>query len=365
MSLITKQDRISVRQFAAVPSLVGLPEITRSARSLSTSIELEEGCMVTKLVKYTHRVVYFVKNACDGDPGDVENIIKDLAIVPFTNFTLDKPCNLAFLESYIHTSLDVYAFIAITPSLSTLDNLIQMVKSDNDYRQSEMDEIGRLYPRKLDFTAPCYVDPEYELVALHPEHFLPNGSSLLVCDPVTQGHKLYVVAQDRCLRESTDPNSNPFPPFHHRAKARGRDLHPNVFLVALNAEMKFRRYLKMVRANAPPAPLPDHVLALMHRTIELVDLLYWWPISTKGSSGSEEQRMDKDKDSQIPPDSWARSRLKRHELRPTSIWPEDMDLEARKARGMALMSGHDPAFYDSDDAYGMMDDTDNPLTSWK
>jgi hypothetical protein len=190
------------------------------------------------------------------------------------------------------------------------------------------------------FTAQCYVDPEYELVALHPEHFLPNGSPLVVYDPVTQGHKLYVVAQDRCLRESTDPNSNPFPPFHHRAKARGRDLHPNVFLVALNAEIKFRRYLKMVRANAPPAPLPDHVLALMHRTIELVDLLYWWPISTKGSSGSEEQRMDKDKDSQIPPDSWARSRLKRHELRPTSIWPEDMDLEARKARGMALMSGH-------------------------
>jgi hypothetical protein len=71
MSLITKQDRISVRQFAAVPALVGLPEITRSARFLSTSIELEEGCMVTKLVKYTHRVVYFVNNARKGDPSDV------------------------------------------------------------------------------------------------------------------------------------------------------------------------------------------------------------------------------------------------------------------------------------------------------
>ncbi|KAH9961705.1 hypothetical protein BGW80DRAFT_1357980 [Lactifluus volemus] len=347
MSLITKQDRISVRQFAAVPALVGLPEITRSARFLSTSIELEEGCMVTKLVKYTHRV---------GDPGDVvRNIIKDLAIVPFTNFTLDKPCNLAFLESYIHTSLDVYALIAITPSLSTLDSLIQM---------SQMDKTGHICFRKLDFTAQCYVDPEYELVALHPEHFLPN-SPLVVYDPVTQGHKLYVVAQDRCLRESTDPNSNPFPPFHHRAKARGRDLHPNVFLVALNAEIKFRRYLKMVRASAPPHL--SQIMSLLLCIGQSSSLISFTggPVSTKGSSGSEEQRMDKDdEDSPAPSDSWARSRLERHELRPTSIWPEDMDLAARKARGMALMSGHDPVF-DSDDAYGMMDvGTDTNVTAW-
>jgi hypothetical protein len=126
MSLITKQDRISVRQFAPVPALVGLPEITRSAQPLSTStslqgpecelevdLELEEGCMVTKLVKYTHRVVYFIKNTSKGDPVEVvsrlsarkcclaaespqENIIKDLDIVPFVNFALDQPCNLAF-----------------------------------------------------------------------------------------------------------------------------------------------------------------------------------------------------------------------------------------------------------------------------
>ena len=83
-----------------------------------------------------------------------------------------------------------------------------------------------------------------------------------------------------CLRESADPNSDRFPPFY--AKARGYDWHPNVFLVVLNAETKFRRYLEMVRARPLPPPLPDHVLALMHRTIETVNLLYWWPISTKG-----------------------------------------------------------------------------------
>jgi hypothetical protein len=157
----------------------------------------------------------------------------------------------------------------------------------------------------LKFTAQCYTDPEYELVALHPEHFLPNGSPLVVYDPVTQGHKLYVVARDRCLRQSVDPNSDPFPPFHHHAKARGEYLDPNVFLVALNADIKFRRYLKMGCTRPPPTPLPDHVLALMHRTIELVDLLYWWPISTE--------------DSQTSSDSWACSKLKRHEIRAMSI----------------------------------------------
>jgi hypothetical protein len=179
------------------------------------------------------------------------------------------------------------------------------------------------------FTAQCYVDPEYELVALHPENFLPNGSPLVIYDPATQGYKCYVVAQDRCLREAVDPNSQPFPAFHHRA-ARGRDQHPNVFLVSLNAEVKFRHYLEVVRTWPPPIPLPDAIFTLMHRTLELVDLLYWWPVSTKGS---------KAEDSLTPFDSWVYSRMERHELRAASSRWANMDFEARRAYGTAAMSG--------------------------
>jgi hypothetical protein len=60
----------------------------------------------------------------------------------------------------------------------------------------------------------------------------------------------------------------------------------NIFLVALNAEIKFRRYFKMIQQDPPTTALPDDVLALMRRVVELVDLLYWVPVPTKGSKGS-------------------------------------------------------------------------------
>ncbi|KAH9988099.1 hypothetical protein BJV74DRAFT_840036 [Russula compacta] len=53
-------------------------------------------------------------------------------------------------------------------------------------------------------------------------------------------------------------------------------MRPNVYLVVLNAELKFRRYLDMLNARPPSTPLPDDILSLMHRTNELVHLLYWW-----------------------------------------------------------------------------------------
>jgi hypothetical protein len=199
------------------------------------------------------------------------------------------------------------------------------------------------------FTAQCYIDPEYELVVMHPEHFLPNGSSLLVYDPMTQGHNHYVVARDRCLRASVDPNSGRFPPFHHNVKARVQYMHPNVFLVALNAETKFHRYLKMVHTKPPPTPLPTHVLSLMDRTLELIRLLYWWPVSAKSSSkeegpsdeegSSEEEGMDKEET-----DSWVCSRQAREKRRKRhanldSLW-KDMDVNARRAYGRDAMSGY-------------------------
>ncbi|KAH9992714.1 hypothetical protein BJV74DRAFT_877832 [Russula compacta] len=385
MSLVTRDNRVSVKQFASIPALIGLPAIMRSAPSVS--VDLNEGCMVTKLVKYTHQLAHFVNAVRTGDSGDIEKIIEELAIIPFEDFTLDSPCNLAFLESYIHTSMDLYAFIAIVPSSSTLDELIQMVKSDNDVRQRAIDRQGLMVYRSLNFTAPCFVNPQYELLALHPEHFLPNGSPLTVYDHATGEYKNYVAARDQCLRETVDPRSRRLPPFHHDAETREDFLHLNVYLVALNAEIKFRRYLEMVRARPPPTPLPDHVLSLMHRTIELVSLLYWRPTPTKGSKGerilaeklassrknpgrasrpdpaktmerrsSEEWGMEEEEDLQIPSNISAPSRR-----RQKFHWPEDMDLEARMAYGRALMSGHDgdydPALYEDAFAIGDAIDT--------
>jgi hypothetical protein len=47
-------------------------------------------------------------------------------------------------------SLDRYAFIAVTPSLSTLNGLIEMIRLDNHRRQVELDTGGIDPPRSLD-----------------------------------------------------------------------------------------------------------------------------------------------------------------------------------------------------------------------
>jgi hypothetical protein len=118
------------------------------------------------------------------------------------------------------------------------------------------------------FKPSSFTNPEYELVAIHPEHFLPCGSVLPVFHSATSAPTTYVSARDRCLRESSEPNSPRLPTLCNVTKGRIVDPHHlNVFLVILNAEIKFHRYLHMIRQNPPATPLPDDVLALMHLTV--------------------------------------------------------------------------------------------------
>jgi hypothetical protein len=69
--------------------------------------------------------------------------------------------------------------------------------------------------------------------------------------------------------------------------------------------------------------------------VELVDLLYWNPVPTKGSQGEVEfaKRMKYCQSNTIEKGSREKS-LRGYRF------PADMDLEARKAYGRALMSGH-------------------------
>lgn len=212
------------------------------------------------------------------------------------------------------------------------------------------------------FNANSFLDPEYELVALHPEHFIPGGSPLTVYDATTSTYKNYVAASDQCLRESHDPSSPRFPTFRHHSPSRDYPKNLNVFLVIINAEIKFRRYFEMIRLQPAPTPLPNDVLSLMRRTMELVDLIYWKPTPTKGSSGeaivadeitnsrrnrerfarpdpakgiergtSEEQQEEEEDRPRKATTSSRRKRLR---------WLADVDLETRRAYGTAIMGGH-------------------------
>ena len=98
---------------------------------------------------------------------------------------------------------------------------------------------------------------------------------LTVYHPAEATHTHYVVAGDRRLRETSNPDSPRLPPFYHVSEQRDQFERLNVFLVAINAEIKFHRYFEM---DQPGTPLPADVINLMHLTIELVDLLYWTPV---------------------------------------------------------------------------------------
>ena len=133
----------------------------------------------------------------------------------------------------------------------------------------------------------------------------------------------------------------------------------NVFLVAINAEIRFRRYFKMIQQDPPTTALPEDVHALMHRVIDLVNVLYWVPVPTEGSKGeairaklapqkcknperagrsSQPQYAEATSGEESPPtptQAWKSSKRSRG-----VDWLAFANLEERKAYGTALMSGH-------------------------
>jgi len=58
------------------------------------------------------------------------------------------------VDPFIHKSLDSYAFIAITGSRETLETLIEMVKSDNIFRQGILDTQGQALARRISVCGP-------------------------------------------------------------------------------------------------------------------------------------------------------------------------------------------------------------------
>lgn len=191
----------------------------------------------------------------------------------------------------------------------------------------------------LQFNSSSFIEPEYELVALHPEHFLPCGSVLPIFHSMASAPTMYVSARDQCLRKSPSPDSPRLPTFRNVTKSRDGSMRLNVFLVILNAEIRFHHYLHLISQNPPTTPLPADVFDLIHLTVELVDLLYWKPVPTKGSQGEAvfTERMKLQRDEEMDNSTKSQSNL-RHNRR--FALPADMDHKTRKAYGRALMSGH-------------------------
>jgi hypothetical protein len=194
------------------------------------------------------------------------------------------------------------------------------------------------------------MDPEYEFVVLHPEHFLPVGSVLPIYDPLAGTHKFYVPAEDQCLRESTQTNSPRLPAFRHTLEKRHQISHVNVFLVAMNAEIKFRRYFEEIRLQPPKTSLPDDVLSLMRLTQELIELIYWEAKPTKGSEGESilADFVALQNQSALPDiaseNSFGMAFVEDvPKARWDLPWPPQCDLETRMAYARALMDSYGQA----------------------
>ena len=97
-------------------------------------------------------------------------------------------------------SLDLYAFIALAPSSSTVSGLIEMVKSDNDLHQWEMDRRGNAGGHLLNVH--IYV----VTISLHrvPDPFFWD-SSLSPASPIQNMSYLLYTQSTSCLVTLSSP----------------------------------------------------------------------------------------------------------------------------------------------------------------
>jgi hypothetical protein len=151
------------------------------------------------------------------------------------------------------------------------------------------------------------------------------------------------------------------PAFYHTSENRRKRHHLNVFLVALNADIKFRRYLKKIRHDPPVTPLPDDVLGLMRLTKDLVDEIYWDAKPRGGTPGEviiaeslAQKRKNQERAARGDPAKSVESSSEEIEDEDVQMsgprgmtkadweppWPDGADLETRMAYGRALMDGY-------------------------
>jgi len=169
--------------------------------------------------------------------------------------------------------------------------------------------------------------------SLHPEHFLPSGCLLMVYNHMTGSYNgTRTASQHQLVRLKVATEFN-FCIECHKVKhwvSNTPSTKFNVYIIALNAEIEFHCYFEMVEATLSLAPLPDHVLSLMHRIAPLT-------LSVCCTGGLRRQRTLKGKGFSLKSYRCLSKRPQNfHSL-------ADVDLEAQiaLAYGRAMMSGHE------------------------
>ncbi|KAF9483394.1 hypothetical protein BDN70DRAFT_873902 [Pholiota conissans] len=242
------------------------------------NIDRTEPCFITNTSSYVHQRQHWI-NAIQGkekkDQALRHRICKFLSAIGVarTGFTLDHPSNLSNLDAGLHSAMDKFAMFAVTCTQATLDVLIKIIQRENEIEQQGFDD-DRDYIRNLEITRVSDI-AQYEIVVLQPKYFLPNKEYLMRRNDLEDSPKHYQMDSNGVLREAPLTADSPrYPPFCSAGnRERGHRLNP--YLVVLAAEIKFQRY----RECSHLPQLDAEYEALMAKTTEVVNLLFWEPLS--------------------------------------------------------------------------------------
>src|ERR1700759_3038715 len=130
--------------------------------------------------------------------------------------------------------------------------------------------MGPLTNRNMQFDDDVFLNPKFELVLLHPNHFLPGNQTLTRYD--NNNAQSYIVAEDGILRRSRESTSDAFPKLSApQGRRAGDELNP--FLVIMNAGIKFRRFQRWI-SEGNANTLSPQVKELIRLTLDIVEEIY-------------------------------------------------------------------------------------------
>jgi hypothetical protein len=174
-----------------------------------------------------------------------------------------------------------------------MDVLIAMLEKGNIMWQAQVDTNGTtagFFPRFIDVRVfgkvlgvswltiakwGTFNNITFELLVLHPDHFLPENTPLPIRDRATNTWTNYTV-QDMELKDGSGIPLAPFP--DPNSLHRGQAINP--LLVTMNAQLKLSYHQTHYAYAYPP-----HIASKMRQVERLYELIYFAPTPTEGSRG--------------------------------------------------------------------------------
>ncbi|KAJ8518859.1 hypothetical protein ONZ45_g4099 [Pleurotus djamor] len=230
------------------------------------------GCILTRALDLTNERIHWVAavrdEAREADKLAIIHLLAHELRVVFDpdSFNLESPENMSLLRIVFLRHHDLYATIAISPSIATLFAFSNWLTQDNQRRQSA---VAQGHPDPGRSSLQSAVDAGklkpaeflYEIVILHPSHFLVNDESIGIYDgstwvPYHPSNNLLV-----------DATGAELPPFRDTLGGL------NPILVNFAAALRYRRFLR-VAGNQLVSPRAQ---SLAFQSIQLHDLVMWKP----------------------------------------------------------------------------------------